>query len=243
MRISQLAERTGVPATTLRFYETAGLLPAGRSRSGYRLYGQESIERLAFIRAAKHLGLPLEEIAGLLRVWSSGSCADVKAGLRPRVADRLAETDARVGELTAFAASLRRALAHLDALPDRSGRCDPHCGFPGPANGPSQPPPYAGGQRWREAPVACSLTGGAMADRARRWRGLLDGAGRREIDEGVRLTLPADRAAALTALAADEQRCCPFFDFRLHLDGPVVHLEVRAPADGTALLTELFSHS
>jgi DNA-binding transcriptional MerR regulator len=66
MRISQLAERTGVPATTLRFYETAGLLPAERTRSGYRVYGEEAVERLAFIGAAEGLGLPLEEIAELL---------------------------------------------------------------------------------------------------------------------------------------------------------------------------------
>ncbi|HEX4249696.1 MAG TPA: MerR family DNA-binding transcriptional regulator, partial [Pseudonocardia sp.] len=37
MRISQLAERSGVPATTLRFYESSGLLPSGRSPAGYRL--------------------------------------------------------------------------------------------------------------------------------------------------------------------------------------------------------------
>ena len=41
MRISQLATRTGVPATTLRYYESAGLLPAGRTAAGYRVYGQE----------------------------------------------------------------------------------------------------------------------------------------------------------------------------------------------------------
>ncbi|WP_285574213.1 hypothetical protein OG521_00130 [Streptomyces sp. NBC_01463] len=44
----------------------------------------------------------------------------------------------------------------------------------------------------------------------------------------------------MAALAADEQQCCPFFDFRLHLDGQELHLEVRAPADGTGLLTDLF---
>ncbi|MFJ3967785.1 hypothetical protein ACIPYR_06385 [Streptomyces parvus] len=37
-----------------------------------------------------------------------------------------------------------------------------------------------------------------------------------------------------------EQTCCPFFGFRLHLDGRYLHLEVRAPADGGALLTDLF---
>ncbi len=232
MRISQLAERTGVPATTLRFYDTAGLLPAERSPSGYRLYGRDAVERLAFIREAKRLGLPLEEIAELLRVWATGACADVKADLRPRVAARLGEAEARIAELAAFTASLRRALAHLDALPDRSGRCDPRCGLLAPEEQ---------GDRWRGVPVACSLTGEAVAERVGRWRQILDGAEPREIDGGVRVTLPADRVAALAALAADEQRCCPFFDFRLHLDGPAVHLEARAPAQAADLLGELFT--
>jgi MerR family transcriptional regulator, copper efflux regulator len=234
MRISQLAERAGLSATTLRFYETAGLLPAERSPAGHRLYGREALDRLAFIRAAKHLGLRLEEIAELLRVWSAGSCAEVKAALRPRVAGRLAEAEARVAGLTAFTGSLRQALTRLAALPDRSGRCDAHCLDPAP----DRVPPDTG--RWREAPVACALGGGDLAGRVQSWRRLLDGAGRETIDDGVRLSLPAGRTAALAALAADEQRCCPFFDFRLHLDGPVVRLEVRAPAAGASLLTELF---
>ncbi|WP_405801709.1 MerR family transcriptional regulator [Streptomyces sp. NBC_01506] len=66
MRISQFAERCGVPATTLCFCEGAGLLLADRTPSGYRTFGEEAVERLAFIGAAKHLGLPLEEIGELL---------------------------------------------------------------------------------------------------------------------------------------------------------------------------------
>jgi MerR family transcriptional regulator, copper efflux regulator len=80
MRISQLAERSGVPATTLRFYEGAGLLPAGRTAAGYRVYGEEAVERLRFIGAAKHLGLALDDIGELLHVRESGACAEVKAG-------------------------------------------------------------------------------------------------------------------------------------------------------------------
>ncbi|MCO5997815.1 MerR family transcriptional regulator [Actinoallomurus rhizosphaericola] len=256
MRISQLAERSGVPATTLRFYETAGLLPADRTPAGYRVYGQDAIERLSFIDAAKHLGLPLEEIAGLLAVWESGACADVKAGLRPRVAARLAEAERRIAELTAFTGTLHRALAHLDALPDRAGRCDPGCGFLGPAAPTAPPPsepfprpapeeerpprPEAEAEHWRGAPVACSLTGPEVTERAAHWQRVLTGAEHEPIDDGVRLTLPAEHAAELAALAAEEQRCCPFFDFRLHLNGAVAHLEVRAPADGAALLTDLF---
>lgn len=228
MRISRLAERSGVPASTLRFYESRGLLPAGRTTAGYRVYGEDAVERLAFIGTAKHLGLPLDEIAGLLEVWATGACGDVKADLRPRVAARLAEAERHVAELAEFTVSLHRALTHLDALPDRDVRCDPDCAPPPPA------------EPARTAPVACSLTGPEAADRVGQWRRLTAGAERAPIEDGVRLTLPAGRAGDLAALAADEQRCCPFFDFRLHLDGPRVHLEVRAPADAAPLIADLF---
>ncbi|MFE4534614.1 MerR family transcriptional regulator [Streptomyces scopuliridis] len=252
MRISQLAERSGVPATTLRFYESAGLLPAGRTPAGYRLYGEDAVDRLAFIGAAKHLGLPLEEIGGLLQVWQAGACKEVKADLRPRIAARLAEAEARAAELAAFTASLHGALAHLDALPDRTSRCDPECGFlsPAPAADGGQPvdvvlapgrrPAEEGAERWRTASVACSLTGVGPHERTVQWREALDGATRAPVPEGLRLTLPVARTAQVAELAAAEQQCCPFFDFRLHLDGSFLHLEVRAPADAAALLADLF---
>jgi hypothetical protein len=79
-----------------------------------------------------------------------------------------------------------------------------------------------------------------MSTRTAEWRALTEDATRRQqISDGVRLSWPAARVAELAALAAAEQQCCPFFDFRLHLDGPVVHLEVRAPADAAELLRDL----
>lgn len=244
MRISQLAERSGVPVTTLRFYETAGLLPAGRTSSGYRAYGPEAAERLAFIGAAKQLGLSLEEIAELLGVWQEGACADVKADLRPRIAARLGEAEERRAQLAAFTASLRRALQHLDELPDRAGRCDPQCGFLGARPGATGPVGVALGrpvaEHWRQAPVACSLDADGARDRVRAWRELSAGASREVVPGGLRLTLPAGRAGACAELTAAEQECCPFLDFRLLFDGPVVHLEVRAPAGAAGLVTELF---
>jgi MerR family transcriptional regulator, copper efflux regulator len=249
MRISQLAARSGVPATTLRFYGTAGLLPADRTPSGYRVYGEDSVDRLALIGAAKNLGLSLEEIAELLGVWESGACADVKSDLRPRITARIADAEARAGELAAFTAVLHGAVEHLDALPDRTGSCDPECGFDtlrAPAARPVGVPRPSGRQaaeaeRWRTTPVACSLTGDGLGERATEWRRLTDGAKRQPIPDGMRLTLPAERAGPVAELAASEQRCCPFFDFRLHLDGPVLHLEVRAPAEGAGLLAALFT--
>lgn len=46
---------------------------------------QDAVERLAFIGAAKELGLSLGDIGELLPVWHAGTCPEVKAGLRPRV--------------------------------------------------------------------------------------------------------------------------------------------------------------
>jgi DNA-binding transcriptional MerR regulator len=249
-----------VAASTLRYYEGLGLLPAaGRTGSGYRVYGEDAVERLAVIGAAKGLGLALEEVGAVCAAWAGGVCGEVRAELRPRVASRLAEAEERAAGAVAFAEVLRGALARLEALPERGGRCGAECGFPGGAGGEhggagayvggevgtggGEPEPGRG-ERWRAAPVACSLGGEGLARRGADWRAALDGAAPPEaIPDGVRLTLPADRTAQVAALASAEQRCCPFFDFRLHLDGPVLHLEVRAPAEGAALLVALFGES
>jgi MerR family copper efflux transcriptional regulator len=250
MRISQLAERSGVPATTLRFYESAGLLAAQRTPSGYRAYGEEAVRRLAFIGAAKRLGLSLEDIAELLAVWQAGACAQVKADLRPRVVARLAEAEQRATELAAFTASLHSALEHLDALPDRATPCDPECGFlsrrglDAAAVGGAVDVVLLGPNRRAagpSAPVACSLSGEGMAERGARWRSVLRGAVSVEIPDGLRLTMPAERFTALAELAAAERECCPFLDFRFHLDGRDLHFEVRAPAEGAGLLAEVFA--
>ncbi|MFK0142824.1 MerR family transcriptional regulator [Streptomyces murinus] len=250
MRISQLAERSGVPATTLRFYEGAGLLPAERTPSGYRVYDEEAVQRLAFINAAKHLGLPLEEIGELLAVWETAACRDVRADLRPRVVARIEDAERRSAEPAAFTAALHRGLEHLDTLPDRAGRCDPRCHFLIPASPPNitpASPPQAAqpGSVPGAGPDAvsqpCALTGQASRERIAAWREATDGAVRTIVPDGVRLTLPPTRAGGLAQLAAAEQQCCPSPDFRLHLDGSSVHLEVRAPALAAARIAELFS--
>lgn len=244
MRISRLAERTGVPATTLRFYETAGLLPAERTPSGYRVYGEDAVRRLEFIGAAKHLGLPLEEIAELLAVWESGACAAVKADLRPRLAARLDVAETRHSELEVFIATLRRALGHLDALPDRDEPCGPQCELLDAeavleSDNELRSEPAA----TPEPAIACTLTGSDQRDRSAEWRTVLDGATRVETPDGLRLTIPADRAAAVADLAAAEQRCCPFLRLSLHFADGRLALEVRAPDEAADLVSEMFSSS
>ncbi len=75
--IGKLASATGVGIETIRYYERQGLLPKpDRTSSGYRIYSDESMQRLKFIRVAKKLGFSLEEIKGLLNIWDNDSDYD-----------------------------------------------------------------------------------------------------------------------------------------------------------------------
>ena len=66
--IGRLAKQADVGIDTIRFYERRGLLPPpSRTSSGYRLYGEDTITRLRFVRRAKALGFTLDEIENLLQ--------------------------------------------------------------------------------------------------------------------------------------------------------------------------------
>lgn len=259
-RISQLAERSGVPASTLRFYETAGLLPAERTPAGYRVYDDEAVQRLAFISSAKLLGLALDEIGALLTVWERGVCAAVRERMLPLVATRIADADRRAAELSSFSARLAAFHTELGE-PAPAGGCGPDCGClttattakPGPVPVPvpltltsGRPDLPADDQPWQTVPVACTLSGGEQTERAAQWHQLLQEAdSREEITDGLRLTFPPgpDLAARIAALAATEQDCCAFLAFTLHLTPAALALTVRAPETATALLADLFGAS
>ncbi|GLY66214.1 redox-sensitive transcriptional activator SoxR [Amycolatopsis taiwanensis] len=66
LSIGQVAERSGVPHTALRFYEDRGLIHAERSSGNQRRYHRSVLRRIAFIRAAQRVGLSLEEISAAL---------------------------------------------------------------------------------------------------------------------------------------------------------------------------------
>ena len=127
-RIAEVAERTGFSTPTLRYYEEIGLLPsADRTPAGYRLYDERAIERLTFIARAKQLGCTLEEIADLAEAWDTDECAPIKHRLRSVVAAKIAETEARIAELTSFAGELRSTAKSLESAP-LDGPCDDSCG-------------------------------------------------------------------------------------------------------------------
>lgn len=114
--VAGLARAAGVPATTVRFYERAGLIVAlPRSRGGYRRFGPGSVERVRFIRGAQSLGLTLKNTRALLMLDAVRGRSDVRALLERR----LAEVEARMSELGHFRDALSGALARCR----RSGPC------------------------------------------------------------------------------------------------------------------------
>ena len=106
MNIGQLSRRTGVPIDTVRYYEKQRLLPPPtRSASGYRHYEADDVLRLNFIRRAKALGFTLDEIRDLLAL-SSARDGDM-AAIRAAAADKLADVERRLAELTRMRDGLR----------------------------------------------------------------------------------------------------------------------------------------
>ncbi len=88
--ISQLGKAVSVPTTTLRYYERVGLLePDDRSAGNYRLYADESLRRLKFIRAAQSIGFALNDVKALLGTYDgrTPSCCDVQVLIQERLSD------------------------------------------------------------------------------------------------------------------------------------------------------------
>jgi len=66
LTVSQVAERSGFAASTLRFYEREGLIKAVRTTGNQRRYERSVLRQLAFIRAARNVGLSLDEVSAAL---------------------------------------------------------------------------------------------------------------------------------------------------------------------------------
>lgn len=67
MEIRELAECTGIPAKTIRYYESIGVLPPPeRKPNGYRVYRKADVERVQFVAGARSLGFSLDDIAEIL---------------------------------------------------------------------------------------------------------------------------------------------------------------------------------
>jgi DNA-binding transcriptional MerR regulator len=111
LTIGQVAETSGVAAKTIRYYEQIGVLPApSRTASGYRLYDQPGVERLRFIRRARSLGLPLQQLKTLMGTLDGGPGPALRPRLRALVRGQLDAVTNQITELELLRQQLERIL-------------------------------------------------------------------------------------------------------------------------------------
>lgn len=107
MRIGELARRTGLKITAIRFYEAKGLLPRATRVGNRRDFNARAVERLQFIAAAQQHGFKLEEIRRMLAVAGDKSPA---GGWRQWILAKVAEIDANLQRMTYARRLLMRSL-------------------------------------------------------------------------------------------------------------------------------------
>ena len=99
LTISKAAKNAGVGVETIRFYERKGLIeqPPKPLDTGFRVYPEETVQRVRFIRQAQEIGFSLREIEELLslRTNPSADCSDV----RERAVAKLEEVDQKIEQL------------------------------------------------------------------------------------------------------------------------------------------------
>jgi MerR family transcriptional regulator, copper efflux regulator len=119
VNIGQASTKSGVSQRMIRHYEAIGLIPkAARRDSGYRDYDERDVHTLRFIRRARDLGFPIEEIRQLLALWHdrSRASADVKALASAR-ADELRRKELEIQAMRRSLEQLART-CHGDDRPD-----------------------------------------------------------------------------------------------------------------------------
>ena len=107
MTIGEVAERSGVKTSALRFYEAEGLITADRAASGHRRFPREVLRRIAFIRVAQQVGLTLEEIRAALetlperRTPTKRDWERLSRAWQPRIDEQIAQLERMRDRLTA----------------------------------------------------------------------------------------------------------------------------------------------
>ncbi|MEL7279810.1 MAG: Cu(I)-responsive transcriptional regulator [Pseudomonadota bacterium] len=109
MNIGEIADQTGLPAKTIRYYEEIGLIQPGRDSNGYRVFAQNDAHKLAFLGRARALGFSIEECRKLMALYEDKARAssDVKALAQ----EHLGDIERKIRQLE----EMRETLSHLVA--------------------------------------------------------------------------------------------------------------------------------
>ena len=119
--IGQAALAAGVTARAVRLYESRGLIAApSRTAAGYRLFTDEDVNTLTFIRDARTLGLPLGAISEIMELAKSASPCERTCAL---LDERISEIDAAISDLRRLRRSITDAQRAAVATPSGAIRC------------------------------------------------------------------------------------------------------------------------
>ncbi len=123
MQIGIVAKKIGLSVDAIRFYERNALLPRPpRTQGGFRQYGENDVETLAFIRRVQGLGFKLSEIRGLLRL--RGNRMQPCAPVQRRLQEKLADVQRKLHDLHKLEHELRLALCSCNKeLRKRGAHC------------------------------------------------------------------------------------------------------------------------
>lgn len=119
MNIGQAADASGVSAKMIRYYEEIGLIrPPLRTGSNYRVYGNDEVHVLRFIRRSRTLGFSIEETGALLALWQDKTRAS--AEVRDIASGHIATLETKIAELESMVGTLRHLVhcCHGDDRPD-----------------------------------------------------------------------------------------------------------------------------
>jgi MerR family copper efflux transcriptional regulator len=106
MNIGQAAKASGVSAKMIRHYEAIGLLPRStRTDSGYRVFGENEVHSLTFVRRARDLGFSMKEIKKLLNLWRNKARPSFE--VKKLALEHVRDLDQKIFELRAMVNSLR----------------------------------------------------------------------------------------------------------------------------------------
>ncbi|UYV36449.1 Cu(I)-responsive transcriptional regulator [Rhodobacteraceae bacterium D3-12] len=118
MNIGDVAEASGLPAKTIRYYEDIGLVTPQRAANGYRRFRDSDLHKLRFLGRARGLGFSIEDCRALLALYEDNgrASADVKAIAR----DHLGVIEVKIAELRQMQETLSHLVAHCagDDRPD-----------------------------------------------------------------------------------------------------------------------------
>lgn len=107
MNIGDVADLSGLPAKTIRYYEDIGLVEPLRSTNGYRSFRQSDVHKLAFLGRARALGFTIEDCRSLLKLYADTDRAS--AEVKQIAEEHLDRIDRKIAELT----EMRATLSHL----------------------------------------------------------------------------------------------------------------------------------